>query len=62
MGARFEMREPEGPWPGHHPKYETLVMRGPRSFSLTARLASGERIDVPFGRLTLDIRVDPPRP
>jgi len=64
MPGRIEFREAEDdPWRGRQPRYESLVMRGPRRFALTARLPSGERIDVPLGgRLTLEIRVEPPQP
>ena len=61
MGASFEMRDPQGPWRGHQPKYETLVMRGPSRFAMTARLPSGKKVDVPLGRLPFDVRVNPPR-
>ena len=44
------------------PKFESLVMRGPRRFALTTRLPSGDRVDVPLGRLSLDTRPGPPRP
>jgi hypothetical protein len=50
MADRFEMRDADDPWRWHQPKFETLVMRGPRRFALTARLPSGERVDVPLGR------------
>jgi hypothetical protein len=50
--------------PGYdaQPKFETLVMRGPRRFALTTRLPSGERVDVPLGRLSIEMRREPPRP
>jgi hypothetical protein len=62
MDDRVWPRESEDPWRGRQPKYEKLVMRGPRRFALTTRLPTGESIDVPLGRLTFEIRVDPPPP
>jgi hypothetical protein len=66
--TRFEVREdakardrmiglsvanPRNPWRGgHQPTFEKLVIRGPRRFALTARLPSGETVDVRLGRLT----------
>jgi hypothetical protein len=44
------MRESDDPWRGRQPKYERLVMKGPRSFGMTTRLPSGEPI---FVRLTV---------
>lgn len=44
------------------PKFESLVMRGPRRFALTTRSPSGALVDVPLGRLSLDTRPGPPRP
>jgi hypothetical protein len=61
MNDRFERRELQDPWQGRQPKGEKLVMRGPRQFVLAARLPSGEGVDVPLGRLTFDMRLDPPR-
>lgn len=40
----------DDPWHGHQPKYERLVMHGTDQFALTARLPSGELIDIPLGR------------
>jgi hypothetical protein len=60
MTRRVEWREPDDLWRGRQPSYETLVMSGRNRFALTTRLPSGERIDVPIGRLSLDMR--PPRP
>ena len=50
MHPPFEMREPQDPSRGHQPKYESLVMLGDDSFALTARLPSGETIEIPLGR------------
>jgi hypothetical protein len=66
MHQRGEGAEPDDPsggrLPGYEaqPKFETLVMRGRRRFALTTRLPSGERVDVPLGRLSLEM--EPPRP
>jgi hypothetical protein len=51
-------QEPDEPWHGRQPKYDSLVMRGPRRFALTARLPSGERIEAPLRSLTLELRPD----
>jgi len=50
MDARFELPEPDDVWGGRQPKFEALVMHGPDRFALTARLPSGETIEVPLGR------------
>jgi|tagenome__1003787_1003787.scaffolds.fasta_scaffold20708282_2 hypothetical protein len=68
MNERREPRDPDGPCgarlPGYEvqPRFETLVMRGPRRFALTTQVPSGERVDVPLGRLSLEMRPDPPQP
>jgi hypothetical protein len=49
----------DDPWRGRQPKGEKLVMRGPRQFALAARLPSGESVEVPLGRLTFEMRLDP---
>lgn len=62
------MNEQDDPWaeqrPGYRvqPKFESLVMRGPREFALTARLPSGARVDLPLGPLSLEPPPDPPPP
>jgi hypothetical protein len=67
MGESKHRGDPDDPWggrlPGYkaQPRFETLVVRGPR-FALTTRSPSGARVDVPLGRLSLEMRADPPRP
>lgn len=64
MEGRYECesREPRDPWRGRQPKYEKLVMHGPRHFAAVARLPSGERVEVRLGRgATLQQRREPPR-
>lgn len=61
MPGRIEFRDSDDPWRWHQPPYESLVMRGPGRFALTARLPSGERVDMPLAsRVSFDMRVDPP--
>jgi len=61
MPGRIEFREPDDQWGGRQPKFESLVMRGPRRFALTVRLLSGERVDVPLtAGLTVEMRPERP--
>ena len=46
MDARFEMDEAR-----HQPKFEAVALRDDDRFVLTARLPSGETIDIPLGPL-----------
>jgi hypothetical protein len=68
MNQRRERGESDDPSGGRlprfeaQPKFETLVMRGPRRFALTTRLSSGECVDVPLGRVSLEMLWEPPRP
>jgi hypothetical protein len=43
-------RESEDPWKGRQPRYEKLVYRAPRSFSLVTKLPTGQPIEVPLVR------------
>ena len=45
----MEMREPDDRRRGRQPKYESLVMLDDDRFALTARLPSGETVEVPIG-------------
>jgi hypothetical protein len=40
------MRPTDDPWRGLQPRYEKIVMRGPRHFELVTKLPSGEPISV----------------
>jgi hypothetical protein len=44
--VKFERRESDDPWRGVQPRYERIVMRGPRHFELVTKLPSGESISV----------------
>jgi hypothetical protein len=44
--ATFKLRESDDPWRGVQPRYERIVMRGPRHFELVTKLPSGEPISV----------------
>jgi hypothetical protein len=66
VSGGFERRATDDPWGGRQPRYEKLVMIAPSGFALTARLPSGERIDVPLARVSaaalreaFEIRADP---
>jgi hypothetical protein len=58
VSARFEQREPSGPWRWHQPRYEKLVYRGPGRFFLVAPLPSGRRIGARLASVSIDF--DPP--
>jgi len=53
MNARFEPQEPDDFWHGRQPKLEKLLMRGPQQFAMSARLPTGESVDVPLARVTV---------
>jgi hypothetical protein len=55
MSPGFELREPDDPWHGRQPKVEKLLMRGPHEFAMSARLPTGESVDVPLARLTFQM-------
>jgi hypothetical protein len=42
----FERRPSDDPWHGRQPRYEALVMRGPRHFELKTKLPSGKPVAV----------------
>jgi hypothetical protein len=42
--VKFEPRD--DPWRGVQPRYERIVMRGPRHFELVTKLPSGEPVSV----------------
>jgi hypothetical protein len=52
MNPRFELREPDDFWHGRQPKLEKLLMRGPHEFAMSARLPTGEDVDVPLTPVT----------
>jgi hypothetical protein len=45
-------REPDDPWQGRQPRYERIVMRGPRHFELVTKLPSGEPVSVRLAPFT----------
>jgi hypothetical protein len=42
--VKFERRD--DPWRGVQPRYERIVMRGPRHFELVTKLPTGEPVSV----------------
>jgi hypothetical protein len=39
-------RDADDPWQGRQPRYERILMRGPRHFELVTKLPTGEPVSV----------------
>lgn len=52
MTVHYRQRPGGDPWHGRQPRYDKLVRRGPTGYAMVTRLPSGQRVDVPLGRLT----------
>jgi hypothetical protein len=62
MNHTFELREPDDFWHRRQPKLEKLLMRGPHQFAMSARLPTGESVDVPLARVTFRMLLEGPGP
>ena len=53
MSPSFEFHEPDDFWHGRQPKLEKLLARGPGEFAMSARLPTGETVDVPLAPVSV---------